>query len=555
MIHSKQHIADLAEILFQKGIANVIISPGSRNAPLIEAFYRIVSEKCISVIDERSAAYVGLGIARTKQLPVVLLCTSGSSVLNYAPALAEAYYQHVPLIAVTADRPSEWIDQLDNQTIKQENIYPGFIKANYNLPQEICTENNLWHVHRIVNEAFNTATMFPQGPVHINVPLCEPLYLPLPASTKDLRIVDSPELDVQIELPNTIISEWKAAKKILIIHGQDIPQSLVASYFEELLIDKRICIIAENISNVKSSGIIDNPDIVFSNFEERDELKPDLVIVSGLQVVSKKLKEFLRNIDKIRCWRIGPESNIVDTYQQVDIMLKHRAELVYKDLAKYINEENGYSFQSKWIKAKNHVNKKRDKILASISFSDLKVMDMVLQTIPAGSVLEIGNSSPIRYSQFFSSRNDIIYYSNRGVSGIDGCLSTAVGTAMATNKLVVAVLGDMSFVYDSNALWNRKLPSNLRIIVINNKGGGIFSLIDGPKQNLSFDQYVNAYHPVDIKKLIEGFGLQYYSSSNEDEFKDSCNNFYKTDIVASVLEVYTSSELSSLTFKKILGKN
>jgi len=555
MIHSKQHIADIAEILFQKGIANVIISPGSRNAPIIEAFYRIFREKCISVIDERSAAYVGLGIARTKQLPVVLICTSGSAVLNYAPALAEAYYQHVPLIAITADRPSEWIDQLDNQTIKQENIYSGFIKANYNLPQEISTENNLWHVHRIVNEAFNTAAAFPQGPVHINVPLNEPLYLPLPASTKDLRIVDSPELITHIELPNNIISEWKAAKKILIIHGQDIPQSLVASYFEKLLNDKRICIIAENISNVKSSRIIENPDIVFSNYKEKDELKPDLIIVSGLQVVSKQLKEFLRNTDKIRCWRIGPESNIIDTYQQVNIILKHRSELFYKELVTYISEENGYNFQSKWIEAKNYVNKKRDAILTSISFSDLKVMDIVLQTIPAGSVLEIGNSSPIRYSQFFSSRNDLIYYSNRGVSGIDGCLSTAVGTAMATNKLVVAVLGDMSFVYDSNALWNREFPSNLRIIIINNKGGGIFSLIDGPKQNLSFDQYVNAYHPANIKKLIEGFGLKYYSASNEDEFNNSCNDFYKTNIVASVLEVYTSSELSSLTFKKILGKN
>jgi len=176
MIHPKQHITDLAEICFQHEVHSIIISPGSRNAPLINAFYQRFDNRCISIVDERSAAYFALGISRTVQKPVVLICTSGTAVLNFAPALSEAYYQQIPLIAITADRPAEWIDQYDNQTISQNNIYKNFVKQSYQLPQDISNSDDLWYVHRIVNEAFFKALHQNAGPVHINVPLREPLY-------------------------------------------------------------------------------------------------------------------------------------------------------------------------------------------------------------------------------------------------------------------------------------------------------------------------------------------------------------------------------------------
>src|SRR5512138_2677541 len=149
----RQHISDLPRICREKGIRHVVISPGSRSAPLIRAFFETFGNSCISIVDERSAAYFALGISAVTHLPTVLVCTSGTAVLNYAPALAEAYYQGVPLIVVTADRPHEWIDQQDNQTLRQAGIYGNYIKKGIDLPQVITSGDELWHVHRIINEA------------------------------------------------------------------------------------------------------------------------------------------------------------------------------------------------------------------------------------------------------------------------------------------------------------------------------------------------------------------------------------------------------------------
>jgi 2-succinyl-5-enolpyruvyl-6-hydroxy-3-cyclohexene-1-carboxylate synthase len=551
MIHQKQHIADLVEIFAQKGVSNIIISPGSRNAPLIEAFYKRFGEKCINIVDERSAGYVGLGIARNRQLPVILLCTSGTAVLNYGPALAEAYQQQIPLIAITADRPVEWIDQIDNQTIRQANIFSNIVKSSFSLSQAPIKIDDLWYVHRTINEAYNTAINNPAGPVHINVPLGESLYEALPEAQEGIRIIDSAKLSVNIELSQELISQWKNAGKILIVHGQDIPQSEVSFYLEKLLEDPRVCVVAENISNVTTSKSIESLDIILSNFKIVNSLKPDLLIVSGLQVVSKRLKSFLRSAENIRCWRIGVEKNIIDTYQQVDIVLNYPSKIVYKELGNLCLKDSKSDFQSRWSEAKDQVSKIRTMILQEIPFSDMKVMENILQSVPSDALLELGNSSVIRYSQLFNTRKDLVYYSNRGVSGIDGCLSSAVGTALSTKKMIVAVVGDLSFVYDSNALWNRNLPANLRIIVINNKGGGIFSLIEGPKKTTSFRQYVNAYHPVELKKLTEAFGLNYNYASDEKELKDVLNQFYNSSDKASLLEVFTSSEISSTAYKRI----
>lgn len=553
MIHPKQHIADLVEILAQKGVSNVIISPGSRNAPLIEAFYRRLGNKCISIVDERSAGYVALGIARNSNLPAVLICTSGTAVVNYGPALAEAYYQQIPIIAITADRPVEWINQLDNQTIQQENIYSNFIRASYNLPQTIVKDEDLWLVHRIVNEAYSISICGLQGPVHLNVPLCEPLYEPIPSALEDIRIISTPQIITNIQLSDELIDEWQSASRILIIHGQDQVNNAITDHFERLLEDPRICVIAENISNIRISQRIESPDLILSTDRDLSKLRPDLLIVSGLQVVSKRLKSFLRKTGKIRTWRIGEEQNIIDTYQQVDLVLRYPAHEIYHKLTKYVQKASTSEYQGEWLNGKTLASDRRKKVLSEIPFSDLKAMEKIMETLTSDSVIELGNSSVIRYSQLFDSRSDLIYFSNRGVSGIDGSLSAAVGTALSCNKLVLAVIGDLSFVYDSNALWNRDLPKNLRIIVINNGGGGIFSLIEGPQRNSSYNSFVKAHHPVNISKLTEAYGLEFYSASDEKEMVSCFERFFETGNVAKVLEIITSPEVSADTFKKILG--
>ena len=286
---------------------------------------------------------------------------------------------------------------------------------------------------------------------------------------------------------------------------------------------------------------------------DTSSLMPELLIISGLQVVSKRLKSFLRKAENMKTWRIGNEEPIIDTYQQVDTVIKFRADMVYKELNKYIQPSIGSGFQNDWLKAKEHASEARKNILNDIIFSDLRVFADIFGSIPEHAVLELGNSSVIRYSQLFDSRKDLIYYSNRGVSGIDGCLSAAVGTALATDKTVITIVGDLSFIYDSNALWNKKLPANLRIIVINNQGGGIFRLIDGPQKNASFTEFVNAHHPVKIEKLAEAFGLKYFCAGNEIELKEVLKGFYKNSDRPLVMEIVTSPEDSAITYKRILG--
>jgi 2-succinyl-5-enolpyruvyl-6-hydroxy-3-cyclohexene-1-carboxylate synthase len=552
MFHPKQHIVDLVEILIRKGISKVIISPGSRNAPLIEAFYRRLGNKCISIVDERSAGYVALGIARNSGKPAVLVCTSGTAVLNYGPAIAEAFHQQIPLIVCTADRPVEWINQLDNQTLKQDKVFSNFVKKHYNLPQNLVKEDDLWFVHRTINEAYNSCVDNPSGPVHINIALCEPLYDALPQPQKSLKIIEHAGISIDINLPDRLIEQWKRAQKILIVHGQDIPASKVADYLNKLTYDPRVSVIGENISNIHVSKQIENPDLILTKSDLK-ELVPDLLIVSGLQVVSKKLKLFLRKVENMITWRVGLEEDIIDTYKQVDEVIKCTPDQVYKELGYYLQVSSESNYQKSWSESAEQAKNNRSELLKGIPFSDLKVFEIIFQSFPEKLILELGNSSVIRYSQLFDIRKDHIYYSNRGISGIDGCLSTAVGTALSTDRLVLAIVGDLSFVYDSNALWNRDLPSNLRIIVINNQGGGIFHLLTGPKNNSSFNDFVNAWHPVHMDKLAQAFGLGTLVAENESDLKEILDIFFKMSDKPLVLEVKTSTEISADCYKQLLG--
>jgi 2-succinyl-5-enolpyruvyl-6-hydroxy-3-cyclohexene-1-carboxylate synthase len=554
MLHPKQHIIDLAEICFQQGVHSVIISPGSRNAPLISAFYERFGESCFSIVDERSAAYFGLGISRTMQKPVVLLSTSGTAMLNFAPALAEAFYQQIPLIAITADRPAEWIDQYDNQTINQNNIYRNFIKKGYQFPQNISGKDDLWYAHRIANEAIHKALSQNPGPVHINVPLKEPLYEKLPEKTANLSCINFPVAEIQLQLPDELVSQWKNARKILIVHGQDFACSTVSEPLNFLVFDKRVVVIAENISNLKIQKRFESPDIILAQNLQDESIHPDLLIVSGNQVVSKKLKSLLRNIDNLNCWRIDTNENIIDTYQKTKVVLPYKAGEVYMALTKYVNSNADSGYQHTWEKMRVAASVKRSEILDTTPFCDLKVFEVILKSIPENSILELGNSSVIRYSQLFDTQTNIIYNSNRGTSGIDGCLSSAAGTASASDKLTIAIVGDLSFVYDSNALWNRAMPSNLRIIVINNKGGGIFRLIEGPSTQPGFEKFLNAYHPVEIKKLAEAFHLNYFCADKLSDIEKNLAEFYIKKTGVSIFEIFTEEEINTKAFFKILGK-
>ena len=552
MPYPRQHIADLAEICRQKGITRVVISPGSRSAPLIRSFSEAFGESCISIVDERSAAYFALGIAIYTQKPVVLISTSGTAVLNYAPALAEAYYQKVPLLAITADRPREWIDQQDNQTLRQSGIFSNYIKGSYDLPQYITSSDDLWFAHRMINEAVNLCSSPDKGPVHINVPLTDPLYDELPVPSENMRIIHAAEPVIDLKLPDELVHEWKNAGKILIIHGQDIPDSEAANILPSLLSDGRIVVIAENIANITGRNILSNSNLVLSKNRGNSPAYPDLILHSGGQVVSKALTGYLRRAPGVSCWRIGTDKGIVDTFKQVTRIIPYPPATVYRALAGLNIQSPDSSYGAAWQVAIDKANALAEDTFRQAPFSDLRIFHHVFKSIQSGTLVSLGNSSIIRYSQLFPANDRIKYYSNRGVSGIDGCLSTATGIAHASEKLTLAILGDLGFLYDSNALWNRELPANLRILVINNSGGGIFHILKGPSDHPGFRKFIEAHHPVNIHKLADSFGIGYFFAEDQQALENQWGSFMKEHGRATLFEVKSDAAISASIFRQAM---
>jgi 2-succinyl-5-enolpyruvyl-6-hydroxy-3-cyclohexene-1-carboxylate synthase len=553
MLHPKQHITDLAEICKRKGLNRVVISPGSRSAPLINAFLEALGENCVSIVDERSAAYYALGIAIYTQKPVALICTSGTALLNYAPALAEAFYQQVPLLAITADRPNQWIGQLENQTIRQTGIYNNFVKGSYDLPLTVSSGDDLWFVHRTVNEAFDLCLFPGKGPVHINLPLQEPLYDELPPPSEKIRIIDRMHPQITLKLPEDLVTVWSNARRIMIVHGQDNPDAELAQILSSLSNDGRIIILAENIANIKGAHTLSNSNQILSVNRGNNPDYPDLILHSGGQVVSKALTSYLRRAVNVRCWRIGIDNGIIDTFKQVSGYVPYPPASVYRQLAEKNPVISANSYRDMWLAMDTKTQDRTKKSLMQLPFSDAHVFSYILKLIPEGALLVLGNSSVIRYSQVFPARESQYYYSNRGVSGIDGCLSSAAGIAYASGKLTIAITGDLGFLYDSNALWNRDLPVNLRILVINNSGGGIFHILKGASEQPGFKKFIEAHHPVNIHKLAEAYGLNYLVADNETSLAAHWEEFTEDLVRPVVFEVKTDAAISASIFKKLMN--
>ncbi len=555
-MHVKQHITDLAAICLKKGIRKVVISPGSRSAPIIQAFLKCYPGNCHSIVDERSAGYFALGLALAYQQPVALICTSGTAALNYAPALAEAYYQKIPLLAITADRAYEWIDQQDNQTLHQRDIYKNFIKSGFELPQNITHENELWFAHRLINEAVNLLFTEPAGPVHLNIPLPEPLYDALPEVWMPLPVIPFEKPDYNPVIPERLIDLWNHAKSILIVHGQHKPDADLTDSIIHLSHDPRIAVIAENVSNIPADSCISNSHLVLSINRKNLPAQPDLVLHSGGQVVSKSLTAYLRNAKHTKLWRIGNDHRLTDTYKIMSEHIALPASAVYKALASKIHEDDeqpGYRFQWKQL-AESSIKKAVERI-SQLPYSDIHVFFHVLRNMPEDINVFLGNSSIIRYAQLFNAPERVCYYSNRGTSGIDGCLSTASGIASASGKPTIAILGDLGFLYDSNALWNRELSANLKILVINNHGGGIFHIIKGPSESAGFKEFIEAHHPVNIAKLAEAYNLAYLTAENEADLKARWPEFIARSNKPMIFEVTTDAELSASTFRALMAGN
>jgi len=541
-----------------KNIKHIVLSPGSRNAPLTIGFTHNPFFKCYSIVDERCAGFFALGIAQQLQEPVAVVCTSGSALLNYYPAVSEAFYSNIPLVVLSADRPQSRISIGDGQTINQQNIYANHIVYSANLTEDLDenvsdTENssirdgNIYQQSVIqqknedaINEALNMAIVN-QGPVHINVPFNEPLY----GSVETLSVAPKNKViskkDFKAEDLSSFKSDWKAAKRKLVLVGVNAPSTIEQKYLDQLAADESVLVLTESTSNIHHKNFIPGIDKLIGALTtvEFEALQPDLLLTFGGLVISKKIKQFLRKYQPKQHWHIG-EHTANDTFFILNKVFKYTENDFFSQfLGEMEPVESNY--QAFWLKEMESRRKKHSDYLKRIPFSDFSVFNSVLNSIPSNSQLQIGNSSAIRYAQLFDLDPTLKVFCNRGTSGIDGSTSTAIGAAVAVKEQTVFITGDLSFFYDSNALWNNYIPNNFRIIIINNNGGGIFRILPGHKNTENFDTYFETKHNLTASQLCEMYNLEYLSVSNEDSLKASLETFFNSSTRPRVLEIATPS--------------
>lgn len=551
-----QAIYNIAEICAQKGIIDFILSPGSRCAPLTISIARHPSITVKTISDERSAAFIAIGVAQQSKNLVGLLCTSGSAAFNYAPAVAEAYYQQIPILILTADRPPEWIDQLDGQTIRQNNIFGSHVKQSFSLPSNYNHSDEIWHIERIISEAINLSQEFPKGPVHINIPLREPLY---PVSTdinfnKEVKIISHMEAEPML-LPyqwEILKEEFQKYSKILIVVGQSTFDQEFERLSKAFTEKYKIPLIADVISNLHEVGI-HHQDIILSNNEESllENLKPDLLISTGLSNISKNLKLFLRKNKPKAHWHIQQSGYVADPFQSLTKVISVKSNYFFKEAFHFFqSQDRDERFYYQWKSEEEKAKSKLNLLFNKSPFGEFEAIAEVLQALPNNSILHLANSMAVRYANIMGINKNVEVFANRGTSGIDGVISTAYGAALATDKIVSVITGDLAFFYDRNAFWNNYLPKNLRVILLNNHGGGIFRIIDGPNKQPELDEYFETHQPLNAAHLAEEFGIQYKLISTREELKIGLNEFLFPEQNIKILEIETDSKVNTNIFKE-----
>ena len=565
MIHFRQGIKNIPEICSQHGVCKVVIAPGSRNAPLIFAFTAQPGMECLSITDERSAAYFALGMAQQSGEAVALVCTSGTAVLNFAPAIAEAFYQNLPLLVFTADRPAEMIDQADGQTLRQNNIFGNYIKANFNLPVETALQVDLQYFDRQVSQAIDTAVSYPQGPVQINVPMREPIYTALPETHSFPKVFKTVESSVFPTSENLekLQKAWTTIDKKMVVFGVSPKNEKLNELANRLANEPDVVVVAENLSNISGPKIITRPESLFSRVNggggipippkqngigipfSPEDFKPDLLITIGHSVICKQLKLYLREFQPAAQWQLESSLPYIDTYKCLDVIIPGQACEV---LGKMPFGKTASRYSELFQTQNELIAKRHDAFVENAPLSDMSAVTHLLKIIPGGTTLHLANSTSVRWTQLFPTRADLTYFCNRGTSGIDGSLSTAAGYTYASKKPTVFLTGDLSFIYDSNGLWSNYIGENFKIIVLNNNGGNIFRFI-GDKQLMekSLDFFTTP-HKVKIKSLVEAYGLNYLSCDKTEELEVTMNDFFKAE-KATVLEIFTDSDLNTENYK------
>ncbi len=557
---------------------DVVISPGSRNVPLAIGFASNEKFNCYSIVDERSAAFFALGLSQKSKKPTILICTSGSALLNYYPAVAEGFYSEIPLIILSADRPKYKINIGDGQTINQSEVFKKNILYSETLSQdcihateEIIKSNSQKIIdqkydsskleklqksiqasnEKMIEKAFDLSINKMQ-PVHLNVPMEEPLYDFVNTPSIKIKTVRKQNKAKALENSNSYYSQIYKSKKILILIGVSDYDIFSDKSIAKINSFPSIVVLKEHTSNVFDDNFISNIDRLIGPIEIQsnsdflfEDLSPDLIISIGGMVISKKIKSFLRNYKSRKHFHIGNNISKDSFYSGVDHLELHPNQFFENIDFKKI-DSNYHNFWQDINRSKLELH---NKYMRVANFSDLKVFEMLSNLIPKKYDIQVANSTPVRYFQLFDLKNKNHMFANRGTSGIDGSTSTAIGSSVNSDLPVVLITGDLSFFYDINALWNKYIPASFRIIIINNGGGGIFKILPGFKEDNLFSEFIETKHNLSARSIAKMFKLKYTRVSTKFGLNLVLRTFFKNSKKPKILEIKTSGIKSAKILK------
>lgn len=518
MYSENPSILQLAALLSAHDVYHIVLCPGSRNAPIVRTLAMLPQYRCTSVTDERSAGFIAIGLALQSRRPAAVCCTSGSALLNLHPAVAEAFYQQVPLIVISADRPAAWIGQMDGQTLPQPHVFGTLVKRSVNLPQIHTTEDE-WYANRLLNEALSEAVHHTCGPVHINIPLAEPLFRFTETSLPAARIIHrigAPASDGLVAALREHIARYS---RRMLVCGQLKPDE--AEQVRQLLPDGWVCL-SEPLGNLHTgSNVLTAFDTVLYKpaYDGHAALQPQWVVTIGGHIVSKRLKTWLRSLPILSHWHVAADGTHSDLFGRLECTVENTAVNFLKALRKAETESPAYdnAYVDNWQRLCRNITPPRH-----TTFSSLAATEELIRHLPQDCVLHLANSSAIRLAGLFPIPAKVKeVHGNRGVNGIEGSLSTAVGFASASDTPNYILIGDLSFFYDANALWTPYPVANLNIILLNNSGGAIFHTLPGLTADDTTRRFVAAGHTATAEGWAHSHGFLYYRATDADELTEN----------------------------------
>lgn len=504
----RENLDFLATLFFEAGVTNWVVSPGSRNAPIVAGFIRHGGFSLHSFPDERAAAFVAMGLSLSQNYPCGVICTSGTAAANFYPAVCESFYQRVPLIVLTADRPEHLIDQWDGQTIHQSNLYKPHIRGSFNINANEVLFDSL---ESTLFEAAKLSQYPVSGPVHINIALDDPIYEGLESDFNEIKPQKpfifhhqvTPPVDAKAVKNAVAIGEIKQPK-ILVVVGQHAPSESLSHALS--LLQNKVPVLCDICSHQLQYGI-DQWDLALTTHGFDNKLLPDILVTVGMSTISKALKRGLlnANVTHLHITEHGEVGNPFGT--KPTVLNYHDADFL---TALYLHSDENSDYLNYWKSYCGSIDISKFK---QNYLNEFQIVKTIINASNENISLHFGNSMSIRYASWNGKANSKIF-GNRGTSGIDGSLSTAVGYAIGNaTEIVVSILGDISFIYDAHGLWTNKLPSNLKIIVLNNNGGQIFNWIDGPSKEPKLKPFIETPQSYNLSDLCAFYKIKHQTLS------------------------------------------